>query len=106
MKSYTLEELKNELMTDKERSKYEKELKEEMSLKKGMKVLFHNRGTWEQGTIQRKWRRKEVLYFNIETERGSIIEGITLDQNYPCWVDENKSLKLNQKLNPNANTEL
>ncbi len=105
MNLYTLEELKNEFMSEKERKKYEKELKEEMTLKKGMKVIFYNRGTWEQGTIQRKWRRKEILYFNIETERGSILENVTTNEESVCYVDENKSLKLNQKINQNANTE-
>ena len=93
-------------MSERERKKYEKELIEEMTLKKGMRVIFHNRGIWEQGTIDRKWRRKEIIYFNIQTERGSILEGVTLDQNMPCYVHEQKSLKLNQRLNPNANTEL
>lgn len=73
-----------------------KKLKEEMSLKKGMKVIINNRGTWEQGFIQRKWRRKEVLYFNVQTERGSFLEGLTFNSSLPCWVDETKSLKLNQ----------
>jgi len=109
MKIYTLEELEDEYIGpngSSKREKYEKELQEEMSLKKDMKVIFYNRGIWEQGLIQRKWRRKEIIYFNIHTERGSVLEGITLDSNMSCYVDEQKSVKLNQRLNPNANTEL
>lgn len=109
MKIYTLEEIEDLYIGpigSETRNKYEKELKEEMTLKKGMKVILYNRGTWEQGTIQRKWRRKEVLFFNIQTERGSILENVTTNEESVCYVSENKSLKLNQKINPNANTEL
>lgn len=102
MKIYSLEQLKEEMFTEKERLQYEKELKEKMTLKKGMRVLIKNRTVWEQGTILRKYRRKEVIFFNIQTERGSILENITFDETKPCYIDELKSLKLNQ----NADTKI
>ncbi len=102
MKIYSLEQLKEEMFTEKERLQYEKELKEEMTLKKGMRVLIKNRTVYEQGTILRKYRRKEVIFFNIQTERGSILENITFDETKHCYIDEIKSLKLNQ----NADTKI
>ena len=66
-------------------------------LKKQSKVLFHNRGKTEQGIIDRKWKRKEIIYFNIKTERGVVLEGITTDSSMPCYVLEELSIKLNEK---------
>lgn len=67
-------------------------------LKKQSKVLFYNRGKTEQGEIVRKWRRKETVYFNIKTERGVILENVTTDQTMPCYVLEQLSIKLNEKI--------
>jgi hypothetical protein len=66
-------------------------------LKKDDRVILHNRGKKEFGTILRTWRRKEVQYFNIKTERGIELEGITTDSSYPCFINQQLSIKLNQE---------
>ena len=66
-------------------------------LKKDSKVILENRGTKEFGTIQRKWRRKDVIYFNVMTERGTKLEGMTTDSSFPCYINEELSLKYNSK---------
>lgn len=66
-------------------------------LKKDSKVILENRGTKEFGTIQRKWRRKDVTYFNVATERGITLEGVTTDCSFPCYINEELSLKLIKK---------
>ena len=66
-------------------------------LKKDSKVILENRGKKEIGTILRKWRRKEVKYYNVLTERGIVLEGITLDETMPCYINEPLSIQLNQK---------
>jgi hypothetical protein len=66
-------------------------------LKKDSKVILENRGTKEFGTIQRKWRRKDVTYFNVLTERGTTLEGVTTDFTLPCYINEELSLKYNNK---------
>lgn len=104
MKIFTLEEVKNEFIGSKgskKRLKYEKELKEEMMLKKDSKVILENRGKKEFGTVQRKWRRKEIIYYNILTERGSVLEGVTTNSEFPCYINEELSLKYNLKNDKN-----
>lgn len=66
-------------------------------LKKQDKVIFHNRGINEYGTILRKWRRKEVVYFNVLTERGVVLENMTTDSTSPCYILQDLSLKLKEK---------
>lgn len=68
-----------------------------MMLKKDDKVILNNRGKKEFGIVLRTWRRKEVQYFNIRTERGIELEGITTDSSYPCYIHIELSQKLNQE---------
>lgn len=70
-------------------------------LKKDDKVILENRGTKEFGTILRKWRRKEVIFFNVLAERGIKLEGLTTDSSFPCWINEELSLKYNNKNDKN-----
>lgn len=64
-------------------------------LKKGHLVVIKNRTIHEQGTITFKWRKKFVYYYNVQTDKGTIFEGLTTDSNMPCHIVENISLKLN-----------
>lgn len=66
-------------------------------LKSNDKVILENRGLKEFGTILRKWRRKDITYFNVMTERGIKLEGLTCDSSFPCYVNEELSLKFNLK---------
>jgi hypothetical protein len=66
-------------------------------LKKDDKVVLENRGTKEFGTILKKWRRKDVTYFDVATERGITLEGVTTDCSFPCYINEELSLKFNSK---------
>lgn len=66
-------------------------------LKKDSKVILENRGTKEFGTIVRKWRRKDVTYYNVMTERGIKLEGMTTDSSFPCYINEELSIKYNIK---------
>jgi len=66
-------------------------------LKKDDKVILENRGIKEFGTIIRKWRRKEVEYFNVKTERGITLEGVTFNCSFPCFINQELSLKYNSK---------
>lgn len=66
-------------------------------LKKDSKVILENRGIKEFGTIVRKWRRKDVVYYNVATERGITLTGITTDSSFPCYINEDLSIKYNSK---------
>jgi len=66
-------------------------------LKKDDKVILENRGIKEFGTIVRKWRRKDITYFNVMTERGIKLEGVTTDCSFPCYINEDLSIKFNLK---------
>lgn len=62
-----------------------------------MKVVLCNRGTNEVGVLLRRWRRKGVVYYNVMTERGILVENLTTSLDQPCYVLETLSLKLNEK---------
>lgn len=66
-------------------------------LKKDSKVILENRGIKEFGTIDRKWRRKDVVYYNVMTERGIKLEGVTTDCSFPCYINKELSIKYNSK---------
>lgn len=66
-------------------------------LKKDSKVILENRGTKEFGTVLRKWRRKDITYFNVMTERGIQLLGLTTDSSFPCYINEELSIKYNDK---------
>ncbi len=67
-------------------------------LKKDDKVILNNRGVKEFGTITRKWRRREVTFFNVKTERGIVLEGITTNPSFPCFINEDLSNQFNKAL--------
>lgn len=75
----------------------EMEVNQNNMLKKDSKVILENRGLKEFGTVLRKWRRKEITFFNVMTERGIKLEGLTCDSSFPCWINEELSLKFNIK---------
>ena len=66
-------------------------------MKKNDKVILFNRGIREMGTIERKWTRKDVTRYNVMTERGIVLEGLTTDILTVCYIDEPLSIKLNLK---------
>lgn len=65
-------------------------------LKKDDKVIINNRGKKEFGTIIYKWRRKDVSYFNVRTEKGIEYNGLTTDPSFSNFIIEDLSIKLNQ----------
>jgi len=65
-------------------------------LKKDSIVLLYNRGKYEKGTILRKWKRKDEYLFHVMTERGIKLEGVSCNPENSCYIDEPKSLKLNE----------
>lgn len=65
-------------------------------LKKDDKVILNNRGKREFGLILFKWRRKNVTYFNVRTEKGIEYEGLTTDSSFSNYIIEDLSIKLNQ----------
>lgn len=66
-------------------------------LKSNDKVILENRGTKEFGTVLRKWLRKDVVLYNVMTERGIKLEEMTTDSSSPCYINEELSLKYNSK---------
>ena len=64
-------------------------------LKKDDKVILNNRGKKEFGTITRKWRRREVTFFNVKTERGITLDGLTTNSEFPCFINEELSNQYN-----------
>lgn len=70
-------------------------------LKKGDYAIIYNHElhTKEIGTILKKWRREEVNFYSIKTERGTMLEGISSVRNQlTSFVDEDLSVKYNLKL--------
>ncbi len=70
-----------------------------MSLEKDSKVILNNRGMNEFGTITKKWRRKQITYFNVKTERGIILDGLTTNCQFPCFINEELTNQFNQRQN-------
>lgn len=68
-------------------------------LKRSNTVILNNRGVKEFGTIVRKSRRKDGLYYTILTERGIELLGITTRDTFPCYIEEELSIKYNKKIN-------
>lgn len=66
-------------------------------LKRNQKAILNNRGTHEIGSVTKSYRRKDVHYYDILTERGITFEGITEDRSFPVFVDHSLSIKLNNK---------
>lgn len=67
-----------------------------MTLKKDSKVIIKNREKYELGTILRKWKKGEEYLFHVLTERNIKLEGISCNPEFPCYIDVQKSLKLNE----------
>ncbi len=65
-------------------------------LKKDDKVILNNRGKKEFGRILSTWKRKNVRYFNVITERGIEYEGLTINSSFSNYIIEDLSIKLNQ----------
>lgn len=63
-------------------------------LKRGNQVIINNRTVKEVGTITRKYRRKEIIYYDVTTEKGSIFEGLTANRSFPVFVEVELSEKL------------
>lgn len=63
-------------------------------LKRGNQVIINNRTSKEVGTITRKYRRKEIIYYDVKTEKGSIFEGLTANRSLPVFVEVELSEKL------------
>lgn len=73
-------------------------------LKKGDCAIIYNHelNTKEIGKILKKWRREEVNFYSIKTERGTMLEGISSVRNQlTSFVDEDLSIKYNLKLHQN-----
>mgnify|MGYP006329934609 FL=1 len=70
-----------------------------MSLEKDSKVILNNRGIKEFGTITKKWRRKEITFFNVQTERGIKIDGLTTNSQFPCFINEDLTNQFQQRQN-------
>ena len=66
-------------------------------IKKNDRVVLENRGAKEVGTVIKKYRRKDVIYYDIKTDRGVVLERVTADPNFPCHVNESLTIKYNQK---------
>ena len=70
-----------------------------MSLEKDSKVILNNRGIKEFGTITKKWRRKEITFFNVRTERGIKLDGLTTNCQLPCFINEDLTNQFQQRQN-------
>lgn len=68
-----------------------------MPLEKDSIVILNNRGVKEFGTIKKKWRRKETTFFNVKTERGIVLEGLTTNCQFPCFINEDLTVQFNNK---------
>lgn len=68
-----------------------------MIFKKNSKVILHNNRRNEFATVLRTWRRKGIQYYNVKTERGSLLEKIETDTLLPTYVDINLSEKIQNK---------
>lgn len=65
-------------------------------LKKGDNIIFNNRGKKEFGKIIYCWRRKDIKFYNIKSEKGIEYSGITTNSNFSCHIVEDLSIKLNE----------
>lgn len=66
-------------------------------LKVNMSALVFNRGSKELGQIVRKWKRKGITFYNVQLERGHLMENLTDDIEKPCYILIELSEKLNKK---------
>lgn len=64
-------------------------------IKANMKAAISNRGVTEIGTIIRKWKRKGTTYYNVQMERGYLMENLTDDVDKPCYI----LIKLTEQIN-------
>lgn len=62
-------------------------------MNKNDKVLLHNRGKREIGSITRAWMRKDIQYYNVLTERGVILQSVTTNPEQSCFIEKNLSKK-------------
>lgn len=65
--------------------------------KKDTRVVINNRQKNEYGTIISYWMRKGTQFYNVKTERGIVLEGLTVDPQFPCFINEDLTKKINQK---------
>lgn len=64
-------------------------------LKRGNTIIITNRGVKEVGVITRRYRRKDIVYYDVTVERGYKFEGLTSDRLYPVFVELDLSIKMN-----------
>lgn len=62
-------------------------------MKKDDKIIINNRGKLQFGILTRKYRRKDVHYYDVNCENGSILEGLTNDKSFPVHVELELSAK-------------
>lgn len=62
--------------------------------KKNSQIIVNNRGISELATVMRSYRRKDVKYYDVITDRKITFEHITEDKSYPVHVDRPLSEKL------------
>lgn len=70
-----------------------------MSLEKESKVILNNRGKKEFGIITKKWRRKDVTFYDVKTERGIKLEGLTTSSEFPCFINRDLTEQFNKRQN-------
>lgn len=49
-------------------------------------VIIRNRGKLELGKITKTYKRKKIRYYNVMTERGILLEHLTTDSSFPCYI--------------------
>lgn len=50
------------------------------------RVVLKNRNKLEFGTIVQTYRRKKIRYYDVMTERGVLLEMVSTDSNFPCYI--------------------
>ena len=49
-------------------------------------VIIRNRGILELGKITKTYKRKKIRYYDVMTERGILLEHLTIDSSFPCYI--------------------
>jgi len=68
-------------------------------IKANMIAVVSNRGRKEVGVVQKRFKRKGVVYYNIYLERGHLMENVTEDIEKPFHILIELSEKLNKRKN-------
>lgn len=72
----------------------------------GKTVVINNRGTLAIASVVRSYTVAGVVYTDIKTEYGSLIEGITTNNTMPVFIKTGSFVSMETNLPPQANVNI